>query len=300
LLLPAVQAVRAAARNTECKNNLKQFGLACHNHLEAHGYFPTGGWGWAWVGDPDLGYDRRQPGGWVYNILPYTEQTALHDLGVGKTFDQKKAINTDMVQTPVKVFNCPSRRRAVTYPYVWGDQWRNVQPMPNQAARTDYAINCGNQVGSSEVTYVPHSGGYGSLDQGLNDTSSPPNQNGISFERSQIAEGEVKDGLSNTLLIGEKYLIPQHYATGRDAADNECMFSGNNNDIARVPGRQFTPRQDREGFASGVRFGSPHAGGCNFVMGDGSVKTLSYSIDPETYHYLGARNDFQPIDASDF
>ena len=85
LLLPAVQKVREAAARARCQNNLKQMGLGFQNHLSTHGFYPTGGWGGNWVGEADRGFTKRQPGGWIYNILPFVENQALHDLDSGMT-----------------------------------------------------------------------------------------------------------------------------------------------------------------------------------------------------------------------
>src|SRR5579885_1079893 len=77
ILLPAVQAARASARRTACTNHIKQIALASHHHLDVTRYFPSGGWGLFWVGDPDRGYGHRQPGGWTFSILPFMEQQPL-------------------------------------------------------------------------------------------------------------------------------------------------------------------------------------------------------------------------------
>jgi prepilin-type N-terminal cleavage/methylation domain-containing protein len=81
LLLPAVQAARETARRLHCKNNLKQLGEAMALHHEAYCRFPSGGWGWLWVGDPDRGTGPDQPGGCVYNVLAYLEQQSLREVG---------------------------------------------------------------------------------------------------------------------------------------------------------------------------------------------------------------------------
>jgi hypothetical protein len=103
LMAPAVQHVRESARDMDCSNRLRQIGIAIHAHEQAHKILPTNGWGYEWIGNPNRGFRRTQPGGWVYNILPYMEQASVHDLGRGMvagSSPQKKAA-LHMVQTVI-------------------------------------------------------------------------------------------------------------------------------------------------------------------------------------------------------
>src|SRR5262245_60777627 len=79
LLLAAIQKVREVANRVRCANNLKQLTLAQLTAHDAHGHFVTGGWGFLWPGIPGRGVGKNQPGGWIYNSLPFMEQKALYD-----------------------------------------------------------------------------------------------------------------------------------------------------------------------------------------------------------------------------
>ena len=115
MMLPAVQAAREAARRNTCSNQLRQIGLAAQAHISATGRFPTGGWHWNWVGDPDRGNGEKQPGGWIYNLLPYLEYQAIHDLGARQDPATKRRLAAQMQATAPALFNCPSRRDAMAY-----------------------------------------------------------------------------------------------------------------------------------------------------------------------------------------
>lgn len=307
LLLPAVQAAREAARRMQCQNNLKQLGLGGLNHEASMGYFPTGGWGWYWVGDPDRGAGIGQPGGWTYNVLPFIEQQSLHDLGAGSS---NNATRARQAGTPLAVFNCPSRRAAILYPYTAGVP-HNSDPL-SLVARGDYAVNSAGSQGSPPppscsltcacgpgppAGYWPNPSSSEPAYHGWTDTSS---FNGISYERSRVTVAMIRDGLSNTYMIGEKYAWPDHYMDGQDQEDNTVLFSGFTNDNSRAT--YAVPRQDQAGYSgwADCAFGSAHAGGWNAVFCDGSVRTMSFTIAFTIHERLGNRADGQIVDSSAF
>jgi prepilin-type N-terminal cleavage/methylation domain-containing protein len=304
LLLPAVQVAREAARKAQCANHLKQLALGCMNHEQANGSFPTAGWAYWWVGDPDRGFGRRQPGGWCYNLLPYIEQEQLHTIGAGLDIASKKAALTAVMQAPLAVFYCPSRREAILYPGTYGAYNANV---PALAARTDYAGNSG--TGGSGYA-DPWDSSWGTdgnpsfADAAGFVWPSIASYNGAFVPSAVVRIADIEDGTSNTYLLGEKYLDPDHYNDGLDWADNNAAYQGYDWDNCRWTywddtNKTFTvPVQDTPGVVDIVDFGSAHASSLNMSLCDGSVRSVSYSIDDETYAHFLDRKDGVSINGS--
>lgn len=302
LLLPAVQVAREAARRLQCSNHLRQLGLAALNHESAQGHFPTGGWDAYWVGDPDRGFGVKQPGGWIYNVLPFMEQQALHDLQMGKSGTDRTDAAAQMVQTALPAMNCPSRRSAIPYPNATAFLTRNAGNL-SKSAMSDYAVNVGDASRTEIYVAMP-----ATLDAGDAYTSWPnmSDMTGISFLRSTVTVSDISDGTTNTYLFGEKYLDSDHYADGFADGDDWHMYTGFQNDICRSTyhnadtGAAWIPVQDTPGLQYDNQFGSAHGGGLNMSFCDGSVRSISYSIHPETHRRLGNRNDGKPIDDNAF
>ena len=142
-MLPAIQSAREAARRTQCKNQLRQLAISFHNHHDTHKFFPSGGWGWFWVGFPEQGYGKSQSGGWLYSLLPYMEETTLHDLGSGLTGQARRDAAKKRVESPFEGMTCPSRRRANVYEFDSQQSFRYCEVPIDLASKTDYAANAG-------------------------------------------------------------------------------------------------------------------------------------------------------------
>ncbi len=290
LLIPAVQAAREAARSITCKNNLKQLGLAMMQHEEMYRRLPSGGWGWLWVGDPDRGTGRQQPGGWTYSILPHLEQSSVFNLGRGGTEDEKRESAAMAMQQPLAVFLCPSRRANQLHSYDEPRPLRNSN-MVKEAAKSDYAANGG-------VAPVSIGQGPESLEQGDSrayEWASFSEATGICHERSAVGLRQIGDGTSRTYMIGEKY---RNKMGVYDMGDDQCIYIGHDMDTVRWADTEWPLFRDgsvEQGFFS---FGSSHPHICHFVFADGSVHGVSFALDVETHRRLANRKDGLVVDLS--
>ncbi|MBU4273303.1 MAG: DUF1559 domain-containing protein [Planctomycetes bacterium] len=305
LLLPAVQAAREAARRLQCTNNLKQLSLAMLAHEEIHGFFPGGGLGTSWTGDPDAPPGVNQPGGWSYAILPFIEQQAVYDMGsdgnANTVTAQQRQGALRREQIPLTVFTCPSRRPTMLFPRPYHIYpWMYYINGPSAAELTtaggmEYCINAGVRIW------------YGA--DWTNPKQPPWDGDGIAGAGFVVKMADITDGASNTFMLGEKYINPDWYFTGEDHGDDHGMYEGHGVDSARwctinpydpgFPGA-YTPKQEVPGGMQPWIFGSPHAGSCSFAFCDGSVQAINYSIEPLIATYLANRHDGRTIDAKKF
>jgi len=314
LLLPAVQSAREAARRMQCSNHLKQLALGSIMHMETHGGFPSGGWGWNWSGDPDRGFGQAQPGGWAYSILPYIEQQSVHDMGKGQmSTTAGKDAQGLAVGVPIPYFNCPSRRQCKPRPFTHGTGFKNITK-PNLAPgyvgvqRTDYAMCAGDGGADTSQSATPGP----QIDGGMGEPGGPADataalsfvhhtlHNGLVAVKSEFTPSDIKDGLSNTIIIGERYQNPDHYDTGTASDDDQFQYVGFDQDSVRFANSSCLPRQDTAGATLPRMMGSAHAGNLRYAFCDGSVHTVSYSIDAETYRRLGNRKDGLTVDGSKY
>ena len=313
MLLPAVQAAREAARRMQCSNQLKQMATAFHNHASAHGHYPTGGWKYTWSGDPDRGYGKGQPGGWIYNILPYIEQEELRKLGSGLPYvswsgANKKSMLRQLMTTPLTILHCPSRRSAKLYPIRSNYVGVNVlTPNPPKAAKSDYAACTGDPL-SVDSYNAPTSTNEMDTFTGWN---SGETMTGVVYQRSMVTPAQIMDGTSNTYCIGEKFMMPGCYeevditlpgtsTAYQDDGDNEFAYTGYDRDHSRTT--IGPPQMDSHDVDLQVLnyFGGPHSGGCNMAFCDGSVRTISFDIDQFTHQCLGNRADGVALDSRDY
>ena len=312
LLLPAVQAARESARQTECRNNLHQMGLGALAHEQAQGFLPSGGWNHSWVGFPSRGFGKRQPGGWNYSILPYIGQSRLHELGDGA--DAKTIVRVGIA---VSTFHCPTCRPAIPYPFhADGNTLFYTISAPPVVGHCDYAA-CGGY-SPPYATYSTDWAWPTTLAKGdaCNDYCwwyQHENFTGGAIRRRVPTYlRDITDGTSKTYLLGERYQNPDYYYNGLSDIDDQGWDQGSDIDTARAvalddkcenpsaDNSSYFPCQNQAGADSCVRFGSAHANGFQMAFCDGSAHMMSYAIDFRVHHRLGIIDDGKLIDPNAF
>jgi prepilin-type N-terminal cleavage/methylation domain-containing protein/prepilin-type processing-associated H-X9-DG protein len=285
LLLPAVQKVREAAARMSCSNNLKQIGLALHNHHDAQGAFPKG-------------RTRRGNFGitWAVSILPYVEQQAAHmqwQATAPANAPQTLRFSTapqPLRELPLKVYNCPSRRQPMITPGAGILNATNgVETASLSGATGDYAANGGtgtngSSFGGGAATGVFNNGPFG-----------PPHWDNTLTVYSHPAVynfSTITDGTSNTMLVGEKH-IPKDteakYFWDRSIYDPKDM----NAIAAMASSTRLLAKSLLEPY--NIQFGSAHSGVVMFAFCDGRVSALNVSTDGTTLERLASRDDGQVV-----
>jgi prepilin-type N-terminal cleavage/methylation domain-containing protein len=299
LLLPAVQAARESARRMQCFNHLKQMALAVHTFEDTHKVFPSHGTG------GNVNYingvpasvksEPTQQAGALFQILPYLEQQAIYN---NPDFNVVRA-------TPIKFYFCPTRRKPTT-------RIANSSG-PQLNALNDYAI----------PVWGASGGGINQQCWGLpNNSTYDVRHDSCIFVRpvnGQVGRPvDVTDGLSNTMMFGEKFVDVSRYtppASDLDppeqAASPQSGFTDNGywggiTSWGTTRCSQGTPKKDARYPASPTNlawwqmFGGPHPGGLSIALGDGSVRSLSWSVPGAVFQLVARKNDGLNVDISSF
>lgn len=289
LLLPAVQAAREAARRTQCKNNLKQMGLALHNYESAFRTFPPGFISRVtgpWPGGSNDPVPEIGPG-WsmLAMILPQLEQTALYQQ-LDFTRPIGDAVNQFARATTVSAYRCPS------------DTWNEpVSVWPRTIGIHDLAA----------TSYVGVLGGADPSGNGPTGSYlaryEEPNFNGMFHRNRGIRHAEITDGTSNTIGIGERASMfsPNGWAgviPGGQTVFSERIAASRGQAVGDTvrPAITMTTVHVRSGgpnapTGSPGGFWGPHTGGAQFVLMDGSTHTIATEVDITVFRALAARND---------
>jgi len=254
LLLPAVQAAREAARRVQCMNNVRQIGLALTNYESANQRFPSGWVDWRQTTKP----------GWSVSaaVLPYMEQSnVINRLDMNFPIDAN--VNKPFLQTVIPSFICPSDPALPVFDLgadSGQDEDGNIDLGPKlfPIARSNYV------------------GVFGTLE--IDD--SPYRGDGVFFGNSFIRMRDMIDGVSNTIVFGE-----------RGSKLGGSLWHGYISDAAGAPARflgstDHTPNSSEGHFDD---FSSYHTGGTHFILGDCATKYISNSIDLEVYQALATR-----------
>jgi len=299
LLLPAVQAARESAHLMQCSNNLKQIGLAFHGYHDAHKVFPPsyviqpGGGGLN--GTPDATTRDAGPGwAWGALLLPFLEQGGLHE-----SFDFARpcwdAVNAQPARTQLNVFLCPSATETVEPMTLVSAAGANLATF----GRSCYVLNAGR-----EEPWLHTTDNYESLTEGRPD--------GPFFRNSAASAARIKDGLSNTVFAGEHHpalsdktwvgVVPgaqscpkESFAFGGVCEPAGTLVGCHSGPCSFTDPPAIHPPNSPTG--APCQMFAEHPGGCNVLLGDGSVRFIAETINQITWAALSSMDKGEIIEA---
>lgn len=265
LLLPAVQAVRESARRTQCKNNIRQVALALHMFHDSNERLPAG-----WIGDS---VDNLPGWGWATKALPFMEQTNLYD-----TIQFQLAIddpsNADVVTAVIPTFLCPSDPVPDLLDLV-PTVGNGGLPPPSLTAEPPTLV-----ASPPPSSFIASRGNYSGVFGTLEIEDDPDKGDGVFFRNSKIRFADIQDGLSHTLLIGER------------SSDYGAMTWLGTIDWLDEPMSRVVGLADHAPNAQGGHmddFRSHHPSGANFAAADASVHLINEEIDLNVYKAAATR-----------
>lgn len=268
LLLPAVQQAREAARRTQCKNNMKQFGLALHNYHDTYSMFPIGGF----FQGANIGTGMS----WHVAVLPYMDQAPMYN-----TFNFNATAYTDATNLAVALrtppgFYCPS-----------GQMNKTQNSGENSGGQATGSVHYYGIMGPKGTNPVSGAA-YGLL-------ANPSGHGGFSTagvmaRNASRRMADIIDGTSNTLAIGEiSWINAACYRVWIRGCDSSACGSTKNVNFG-IGVQPYTASNFND-----VSFGSQHVGGCHFLNADGSVIFLSQNIDMTMYKSLSSSNGGEAV-----
>jgi prepilin-type N-terminal cleavage/methylation domain-containing protein/prepilin-type processing-associated H-X9-DG protein len=291
LLLPAVQQAREAARRSQCKNNLKQIGLALHNYEGSNRLLPPG-----YISGPGIGVMDPLSGdwgpgwGWLTVLLPNVEQSPLYN-SLNLNLPCYDPANAVRVQTPLPVYLCPSAANPA--------DTVNVEDVNHKTLAVFGRANYVHNVGWNDLWSAPATQPYDAV------------ANGVIYRDSGIAFASVTDGLSNTVFAGERSpnlsdavwpgVVPNsaHYARppfgsiGSGGPGTNWDTGGSYVGAHSGPSIFESPvviHPPNSPLGHTDQMQSRHAGGAHILLGDGSVRFISESVNLGVWSALCSRN----------
>ncbi len=280
LLLPAVQQAREAARRSNCKNNLKQIGLALHNYHETHSIFPPG------YVSTSVSSTVGSKIAWSAMILPFVDQANLYNQITSSMFNSNGATGWLTVADVTPKVAATTQAESVIPGYVCPSD-------PSGALNTDRpsAIQ-GYTWGKSNYPAVRASVYW---DATLSTPAAVTAKTSFGNSTVKVRFRDMTDGTSNIIMVGERTTqdSPAPISITRTAAiwigiqiDENAISA-----TASSANSSGTITTELINKASGNAFSSPHVGGCHFLLGDGKVRFISENINADTYTWLAGIND---------